>query len=94
MHSEAQLAIALGIQADWFIGSVAASFDFEDTRRRSRYVVKFTQTYFTADLDPPELPADMLREDIEVDDVRKHWGQGNAPVRLVGDLRPLRSLHV
>ncbi|MBT8494212.1 MAG: thiol-activated cytolysin family protein, partial [Deltaproteobacteria bacterium] len=80
VHSADQLAIALGVKAEWFIGSVAASFNFSDTQRRSRYVVKFTQAYFTADIDPPELPSDLLGRGVDLDDVTQHWWQGNAPV--------------
>src|SRR6185503_432204 len=58
VHSQQQLDMALGVQASWGLGiaSLKSSFDFSNTQIRSRYVVKYTQTYYTVDLDAPSKP--------------------------------------
>ena len=55
VHSENQLNMALGVQASWGLGvaSLKTSFDFSNTQTRSRYVVRYTQAYYTVDLDAP-----------------------------------------
>ncbi len=59
VHSEQQLNMALGVQASWGLGvaSLKTNFNFSDTQTRSRYVVKFTQSYYTVDLDAPANPS-------------------------------------
>src|SRR4051812_25594611 len=53
VHSEKQLSMALGVQASWGLGvaSLKSSFDFSNRNVMSRYVVRYTQTYYTVDLD-------------------------------------------
>src|SRR4029078_7456964 len=55
VHSENQLNMALGIQASWGLGiaSLKSSFDFSNQQIRSRYVVRYMQTYYTVDPDAP-----------------------------------------
>lgn len=62
VHSQEQLNMALGVQASWGLGvaSLKSSFDFSNQQIRSRYVVKFTQNYYTVDLDAPSSPSSMF----------------------------------
>ncbi len=55
--SEEQLAVALGAAVSApLVATVKAGFNFADSTKRSRYVVKFFQLYYTVDVDPPGLP--------------------------------------
>lgn len=69
VYSEEQLSLALGLDASWMTGDVAASLDFEQEERRSRFIVNFTQSYYTVDIDPPGRPSDMLDPTVGVDEV-------------------------
>ena len=60
VHSREQLGIALGVDVDWLGGGVATTFDFDKKDIRSRFVVKFTQVYYTVDIDQPQRPSDLL----------------------------------
>ena len=51
--------MALGVQASWALGlaSLKTSFNFANKQVRSRYVVRYTQAYYTVDLDAPQSPS-------------------------------------
>jgi hypothetical protein len=82
VHSEEQLNIALGIQASWGLGlaSVKSSFNFGNQQTRSRYLVKYTQTYYTVDLDAPQTPSALLNPNVTLDDVKQHMDETRPPV--------------
>lgn len=71
VHSQEQLNMALGVQASWGLGvaSLKSSFDFSNQQIRSRYVVKYTQTYYTVDLDAPAAPSAVFDGGVTLDDV-------------------------
>jgi thiol-activated cytolysin len=82
VHSEKQLNMALGIQASWGLGiaSLKSSFDFSNKQTRSRYVVRYTQAYYTVDLDAPASPSALLAPDIALDDVQGKIDARHPPV--------------
>lgn len=69
VYSEQQLSLALGLDVGWLTGDVSASMRFDDQDTRSRFVVDFTQTYYTVDVDPPGTAADFFAPAVRVEDV-------------------------
>ena len=82
VHSEDQLNMALGIQASWGLGvaSVRSSFDFSNQQTRSRYLVRYTQAYYTVDLDAPTSPSALLGSDVTLGAVQSHMDAQHPPV--------------
>ena len=82
VHSEEQLALALGAEVSWLgnAGHVKASFDFEQQQTRSRYLVKYTQAYYTVDLDAPARPADFFGPSVTLADVESRVDSHNPPL--------------
>jgi thiol-activated cytolysin len=82
VHSEEQLALALGAEVSWLgsAASIKASFDFSEQNTRSRYLVKYTQAYYTVDLDAPSRPADFFDESVTLDDVKSRVNAANPPL--------------
>jgi thiol-activated cytolysin len=82
VHSEEQLNMALGIQASWGLGlaSVKSSFNFANQQVRSRYLVRYTQTYYTVDLDAPQTPSAVLDPNVTLADVKQHMDEMRPPV--------------
>ena len=82
VHSETQLDMALGIQASWGLGvaSLKTSFDWSKQNVRSRHVVRYTQAYYTVDLDAPESPSSLLRSDVSLADVQERMDAQRPPV--------------
>ncbi|MBL4686043.1 MAG: thiol-activated cytolysin family protein [Nannocystaceae bacterium] len=69
VHSSEQLSLALGLDVSWMSGNVSASMEFDQQNRNSRFLVNFTQAYYTVDIDPPGRPSDMLDTDVTLEDV-------------------------
>lgn len=67
VYSSEQLSFALGVSADWIQGNVEASLGFGEEQTRSRFVVNFTQAYYTVDVDPPGTAADFFDESVTLD---------------------------
>jgi thiol-activated cytolysin len=82
VHSEEQLALALGAEVSWLgnAGHVKASFDFDQQEIRSRYLVKYTQAYYTVDLDAPARPADFFAPDVTLAEVQARVDASNPPL--------------
>ncbi len=82
VHSENQLAMALGasVSVTGLPAQLAASFDFADQEIKSRYLVKYIQSYYTVDIDQPRAPSDFFAPDVRADDLRDAVGQGNPPL--------------
>jgi thiol-activated cytolysin len=82
VHSDEQLDMALGVQASWGLGvaSLKTSFNFSDTQTRSHYLVKYTQTYYTVDLDAPQSPSAVFTGDVLLGDVKAHMDETRPPV--------------
>jgi thiol-activated cytolysin len=82
VHSENQLNMALGIQASWGLGiaSLRSSFNFSDQHTRSRYIVRYTQAYYTVDLDAPAAPSAMLGDGVALEDVQAKMDAQRPPV--------------
>jgi thiol-activated cytolysin len=82
VHSENQLSMALGIQASWSLGiaSLRSSFNFSDQNTRSRYVVRYTQAYYTVDLDAPSAPSALLVDGVALEDVQAKMDAQRPPV--------------
>lgn len=82
VHSEEQLALALGAEVSWLgsAGHISASFDWSQQQTRSRYVVKYTQAYYTVDLDAPARPSDFFADSVTLGDVQDRVGADNPPL--------------
>lgn len=82
VHSQEQLALALGAEVSWLgsNASISASFDFSQENTRSRYLVKYTQAYYTVDLDAPARPSDFFDESVTLADVQARVSAENPPL--------------
>ncbi len=82
VHSKEQLDMALGVQASWGLGvaSLKTSFDFSKQEARSRYLVKYTQAYYTVDLDAPSSPSALLAPSVTLDEVQSKMDETRPPV--------------
>jgi len=71
VHSSEQLSLALGLDVSWMSGDVSASMEFDTQERNSRYLVNFTQAYYTVDIDAPARPSDFLDPSVTLEDVQQ-----------------------
>jgi len=82
VHSEEQLNMALGVEGSWGLGiaSLKTSFDWSKQNVLSRYVVRYTQAYYTVDLDAPGAPSELFAPDIELAEVQAKMDDQRPPV--------------
>jgi thiol-activated cytolysin len=82
VHSENQLNMALGVQASWSLGiaSLRSSFNWSSQEVRSRYVVRYMQSYYTVDLDAPARPSALFAPTVLLADVRGKLDERRPPV--------------
>jgi thiol-activated cytolysin len=80
VHSEKQLTLALGASVAYSGVKVAASFNWDQKDVMSRYVVKYTQAYYTVDVDEPEDASAFFTKDVTLEDVQAKVGPGSPPV--------------
>jgi thiol-activated cytolysin len=81
VHTEEQLDMALGVQASWGLGlaSLKTSFNFKQEEIRSRYLVRYTQAYYTVDLDAPESPSSLFAPTVRLADVQEKMDAEHPP---------------
>ena len=82
VHSEKQLTLALGASVSYAGAKVAASFNWDDKQVMSRYVVQYTQAYYTVDVDQPEDAGGFFDKTVTLADVKAKVGDGNPPVYI------------
>jgi thiol-activated cytolysin len=82
VHSQTQLSLALGAEVSWLGGqaSIAASFDWAKEDVHARYVVRYTQAYYTVDLDAPGRPSDVMDESVTLDEVAEVMNDQSPPL--------------
>lgn len=81
VHSDTQLNMALGVQASWALGlaSLKSSFNWSSKDIRSRYVVRYTQAYYTVDLDAPQSPSALLAPEVTLAEVQARMTPEHPP---------------
>ncbi|MFS4415188.1 thiol-activated cytolysin family protein [Maribacter sp. 2307ULW6-5] len=60
VYSSEQLNVAIGANYRSAGASVSGSFDFNQSTFKNRFVLKYLQTYYTIDMDPPNDPSDLF----------------------------------
>ena len=60
VYTKEQLSLAIGANYRSAVNKVSASFDFEQSTYRNKFVLKYFQVYYTIDMDPPQRPSDLF----------------------------------
>ena len=60
VYTKEQLNLAIGANYRSAATKVSASFDFEKSTYKYKYVMKYFQVYYTIDMDPPQNPSDLF----------------------------------
>lgn len=80
IHSSEQLAVAVDANVEGTNWSAAAALSVNTNDAKSRYLIQFTQEYFTMAFDPPKGPSGVLAKDVTREDLEPYVGAGNPPV--------------
>lgn len=76
-HSFEQGLLDIGIAVGWPGGDVRSQFNYAWQSRKNTLFLKFTQTYFTATVDPPASADAYFDDSVTVDQLRNHTANGN-----------------
>ncbi|MEM7106148.1 MAG: thiol-activated cytolysin family protein [Bacteroidota bacterium] len=60
VHSEEHLQTAIGANFNAPFAQISSSFDFNSSEQKSRFLIRFNQTYYTVDMDTPNDPSDLF----------------------------------
>jgi hypothetical protein len=83
VHSESQIAIALGAGVNWPGGpEIAASFDWSSSNKKTKILVNFTQAYYTVDIDTPTTPKDFFDPSVTVEDLAPYADASSPPLSI------------
>jgi thiol-activated cytolysin len=82
VNSDSQLSLALGVDVAWGFGtaSIESSFDWNRQQTRSRFLVKFTQAYYTVDVDPPSTPSTVFAPGTTLHELQERITPANPPL--------------
>ncbi|MEM6996510.1 MAG: thiol-activated cytolysin family protein [Myxococcota bacterium] len=81
--SSSQLELQVGAGIQWEGGAqIGGMFDFDDASFDNRFLLDFTQVYFSVDFEPPSRPADLFGDSVTVDVLADHSDVGDPPLYI------------
>lgn len=80
VFSESQMNANLGAAISYGVGSLKTDFDWNSQKKMIRLVAKYTQVYFTVDVDTPGSPADLFDPTASVESILAAMPPGSMPL--------------
>lgn len=83
VYSQGQLSLAFGASVGGAISqylTIGGGFDFASESIKSRYLVRYMQSYYTVDMDPPTSPSAFFADDVGLDEVREKIPPDDPPI--------------
>ena len=80
VFSESQMGLVLGADVDTAGFNLKSAFNFKESSQKTRIVAKYTQKFYTIDVDEPADPAGFFAGGISIEDALAALPPGCAPV--------------
>lgn len=80
IYSSEQLSVAVDANVEGTNWSASAALSVDKTDERNRFLIQFSQEYFTMAFDPPQGAAGVFDPSVTADDLRPYAAAGNPPV--------------
>jgi hypothetical protein len=80
VSNQSHMSLFVGADVSYGAGSLATRFDWNSTTRRNKVMVKYTQIYYTVDLDTPESPVALVADSVTGEDVAAAMPPGSMPL--------------
>ncbi len=84
IYSSEQLAVAVDANVQGTNWSAAASLSVDKNDEKSRYLIQFSQEYFTMAFDAPQGAAGVFDKSVTAEDLMPYAAAGNPPVYVSG----------
>lgn len=82
MNSVEEAFLKLGASYKWMTGSVKGSFQQSKINTKSRFMVRFVQSYYTVACDAPSNPASFIATTAKITDIKNYIGKENPPTYI------------
>jgi len=76
-HGFEQGLLDIAVSASWPGGNLRSEFGYTWQSQKHTLLLKFTQKYYTATVDPPTSPIGYFDSSVDVGDIRNYTGDGN-----------------
>jgi hypothetical protein len=80
MHSESQMNLFVGADINYGAGSLKSKFDWESSTKKTRIMAKYTQIYYSIDVDPPASPRRFFASSVSADEAEFAMPTGSSPL--------------
>jgi hypothetical protein len=82
VQSREQLALTLGVNVSTLSTDFSSSLAFSQDKSYNRFLVKFTQSYYTVSFDLPLSLSDLFAPSVTAADLARYAGPGNPPTYI------------
>jgi thiol-activated cytolysin len=86
VFSNSQMSMFVGADVSYGAGNLSTTFDWSETSTTNKVVAKYTQIYFSVDMDTPASPRSLLAEDVTAAQLQNAAPPGSLPL-YVGSVK-------
>jgi hypothetical protein len=84
VHSASQMSLFVDADIAYGTGSLSTSFDWSTSSNSTRIMAKYTQIYYSVDMNTPASPRAVLDEDMTEAEIRAAFPAGSQPLYVAG----------
>lgn len=84
VHSASQMSLFVDADIAYGAGDLSTSFDWNESSTSTKIMAKYTQIYYSIDMNTPASPRAVLGEDMTEEEIRAAFPAGSQPVYVAG----------
>lgn len=84
VHSASQMSLFVDADISYGAGDLSASFDWNTSSATTKIVAKYTQVYYSVDMDTPASPSAVLGSGMTEEEMRAAFPAGSQPMYVAG----------
>jgi hypothetical protein len=84
VHSASQMSLFVDADISYGAGDLSTSFDWNTSSSSTKIMAKYTQIYYSVDMNTPSSPRAVLGEDMTEEEIRAAFPAGSQPLYVAG----------
>ncbi len=84
VHSASQMSLFVDADVSYGGGDLSSSFDWSESSATTKIVAKYTQVYYSVDMDTPGSPTAVLGSGMTEEEIRAAFPAGSLPMYVAG----------
>ena len=84
VYSQSQMSLFVNADISYGAGSLETAFNWDQNNTRNKIMAKYTQIYFSVDMDTPSSPRALFADDITAAQLRSAMPEGSRPLYVAG----------